>query len=184
MRLLGSTDREVSRHAWYLTVAFAFAIHNAEEATTAPSLLQFMQSSAPLALRAFYEGINASELRVSLTVLTFLGFVATTFAARSPHSPRWAYVMLVFAAVIGVNALAHLVLASIFRTYMPGLITAVIVTLPVAAMTLLRARHEKWVASTAYWTVLPAALLVHGPVLALFIETTIGTFRLLTGSAA
>lgn len=174
----------MSRPAWYITVALAFAVHNVEEATAAPRLLHFMESSAPRALRAFYEGINASELRASLLVLTLLGLVVTASAVRSPHRSLWAYMMLGFAAVIGVNALAHVALSGIFRTYIPGLLTAVIVTLPVAALALVRARRDKWVSSTAYWTVLPMAVVIHGPVLALFIQTTIRTFRLLTGRAA
>ena len=174
----------MSRRAWYVTVAMAFAVHNAEEATAASRLLNFMQSRGPMALRAFYEGITSSELRASLVVLTLLGMVVTAFAVRFPQRPRRAYAMLVFAAVIGLNALAHVVLSSIYRTYMPGLVTALIVTLPVAVMVLVRARRDTWVSSTAYWTALPLAVVIHGPVLILFIQTTVAGFRALTGSAA
>lgn len=174
----------MSRRAWYLTVALAFAVHNAEEATAAPRMLNFMQSSASMGFGAFYQGITPSELRASLAVLTLLGVTVTAFAVRFPHRSRWAYTMLVFASVIGLNALAHVALSSMFRTYMPGLVTALMLTLPAAVMVLLRARHEKWVSSTAYWTALPMAIVIHGPVLVLFIRTAMRGVRALTGSAA
>jgi Protein of unknown function with HXXEE motif len=135
----------VSRRAWYLSVALAFAIHNAEEATAAPRLLNFMQSIGPMAFRAFYEGITASELRASLVVLTLLGIIITAFAVRSPHRPPRAYAMLVFAAVIALNALAHVALSGIYRAYMPGLVTALLVTMPVGVMIFFRARRDAWV---------------------------------------
>lgn len=174
----------MSRRAWYLTVGLAFAIHNAEEATAAPRMLNFMQSSAPMAFRVFYQGINSSELRFSLVVLTLVGMLVTVVAARMPTRPSWAYAMLVFAAVIGLNALAHVTLSVIFQTYMPGLVTAVILTLPVAITVLVRGRRDKWVSSAKYWTLLPAAFVIHGPILVLFIRTTIRGLRALTGSAA
>ena len=183
MAALLPTD-SVSRRAWYLSIGVAFAAHNVEEATAAPRLLEFMQSGAPIAFRAFYEGINATELRFSLTILTLVGLVVTALAARLALGPRGAYAMLVFAAVIGLNALAHVALSGIARTYMPGLVTAVLLTLPVAIMVFVRARRDNWVSATAYWTAFPLALVIHGPVLVLFVHTTIGALRVLTDSAA
>ena len=91
--------------------------------------------------------------------------------------------MLVFAAVIGLNALAHLALSGVARTFMPGLVTAVLMTLPVAIVVCLRARRDRWVSTTAYRTAFPMALVIHGPVLALFVRATIDTLRVLTGRA-
>jgi hypothetical protein len=173
----------VSRRAWYLIIGVVFAVHNAEEATAAPRMLEFMQFGAPIALRAFYDGVDVAELRFSLAILTLLGMALTAIAARLALGPRWAYVMLVFAAVIGLNALAHVVLSGIARTYIPGLATALLLTLPVAILVLVRARRDNWVSATAYWTAFPMALVIHGPVLVLFVRTIIGALRLLTGSA-
>jgi hypothetical protein len=179
-----SLTTNVSRRAWYIIIGVAFAVHNAEETTAAPRLLEFMQSGAPIALGAFYEGVNAAELRFSLAILTLGGLGVTAFAARFPITPGWAYAMLVFAAVIGVNAFAHIVMSGVARTYMPGLVTAVLLTLPVAISVLLRARRDSWVSTTAYWTAIPVALVIHGPVLVFFVRTTIAALRVVTGSAA
>jgi hypothetical protein len=174
----------VNRRAWYLLTAVAFALHNAEEAAAAPRLLDLLQSRAPTFLRSFYAGIQVSELRTSLFVLTVVALLLATAARRAPSAPGWSYTMLVFAAVIGLNALAHVSLSIAFGTYMPGLITAGVLTLPVSMAVLMRGWRDRWALPAAYWTILPTAVIVHGPALAVFIGTTIGVLRMFTRGAA
>ena len=169
----------MSRRSWYFVVALAFALHNIEEAIAAPRMLDLMQSRGPGSLRALYSGIDASELRISLLILTTMGLLVIMTAARSPTRPIGSYVMLVFAAFIGLNALAHVALTVAFRAYMPGLLTALVLTLPISALLLARGRREHWVSSPAFWTVLPVAVLIHGPVLAGLFRVTIGLARAL-----
>lgn len=169
----------MSRRSWYFGVALAFALHNIEEAIAAPRMLELMQSRGPGSLRAFYSGIDSSELRASLLILTILGLLVTMTATRRPTRTGSSYVMLVFGAFIGLNALAHVALTVAFRAYMPGLLTALVLTLPISALLLARGRREHWVSSTAYWTVLPVAVLVHGPVLVGFLRITMGLARAL-----
>jgi len=167
----------MSRRSWYVLTALAFALHNAEEAVAAPRMVELMQSRAPMFLRSLYSGIQVSELRASLLVLTLIALLLVAAASRAPGARGWSYVMLLLAAVIGLNALAHLGLAIAFGTYMPGLITALVLTLPVSIAVLARAWHDRWVAPGAYCTVLPAAVVLHGPVLAVFIRASIRAFR-------
>jgi hypothetical protein len=174
----------VNRRAWYLLTLVAFAVHNAEEAAMAPRMLELLQSRAPAFLRGFYAGIQVSEVRTNLFVLTVVAFLLATAARRAPSAPGWSYTMLVFAAVIGLNALAHVLLSIAFGTCMPGSVTAVVLTLPVSVAVLLRGWRERWVLPVVYWTILPAAVMVHGPVLAVFLRTTIGVFRVFTPGAA
>jgi len=184
----GGRNREqysenVNKRSWYVLTALALALHNAEEAATAPRLLELMQGRAPTVLRSFYMGIQISELRTSLLILTVVALLLATAASRAPSSPAWSYTMLLFAAVIGLNALAHIGLSVAFGTYVPGLVTAVALTLPVSVAVLVRGWRDRWVHPGAYWTILPASVVVHGPVLAVFIRTTIGVFRLFTRGA-
>ena len=165
----------MTRSSWYFLIGLAFALHNSEEAIAAPRMLAMMQARGPALLRAFYSGIEVSELRVSLFILTALGLFLTLLASRNEASTSSAYAMLVFAAVIGLNALMHIALAVTFRSYMPGLITAILLTLPLSLLVLARGFRERWVPTRAYWSIIPAAVVVHGPLLAGFI---IGTTRL------
>lgn len=173
----------MNRRIWYIAVAVAFAIHNLEEAVAAARLLAFMRSRAPAFLRDFCSGIAVTDLRVSLAILTIVGVVVAAIAARRPSGVTSAFAMLVFAAVIGVNAIAHIALTLAVRAYMPGLITAIVLTLPLAVLLLVRGRREGWVSSAAYWSVIPAAILVHGPVLAGFIRLSITIARTVSRNA-
>lgn len=158
------------QNRWYVFVAGAFTLHNTEEALGAPAMVRLLQSQAPRFLRALYSGVEVSDLRFGLAVLTLLGIALALAAIRSPRATGSAYAMLVFATVIGINAFAHIVLSVIFRAYMPGLLTAIFLCLPVTIALWYRVWKDGWIPRTWLWTVVPAALLVHGPLLAGFIR--------------
>ena len=148
-----------------------FTLHNTEESLGAPAMVRQMQTQAPRFLRSFYSQVDVSDLRVGLGVLTLLGIALALIAIRTPRATGSAYAMLVFATVIGINAVAHIALSVIFRAYMPGLLTAILLCLPVAIALWYRVWKEAWISRTWLWTALPAGLLVHGPLLAGFIRS-------------
>jgi len=158
----------------------AFAVHNLEEGIGAPLLLQLMQSRGPDFLRGFYSGISAADMQGSLVILSAIGICLAAIAARRSTSRVWSYVMLVFAAVMGLNGLAHAAFSIAWHDYMPGTLTAVCVTMPVSLALLIRSRREVWIAPSLRWTLAPAALVVHGPVFAALIPLFVGVARLLT----
>jgi hypothetical protein len=174
----------MTRRGWYLAVALAFAVHNVEEGIGAPRLLQLMQSRAPQFLRPIYVGISPAEFRVSIALLVLIGFCLAVLAARSPTSRAWAYVMLVFGTVIGINGLGHVTFSATWREYMPGTLTAIALTIPVAFGVLVRSRREAWIRQSMRWTVLPAAIVIHGPVLAALVPVLVRVARLFTRGAA
>jgi len=161
----------------------AFAVHNVEEGIGAPLLLQLMQSRAPNFLRSFYSGIRAADLRASLVILSAIGLCLAAIAARRTSSRAWSYVMLVFGAVIGLNGLAHVAFSIAWHGYMPGTLTAVCVTIPVSVALLIRSHREAWIAPSLRWTLAPAAIVVHGPVLAALIPLLVRLARFLTRRA-
>jgi hypothetical protein len=135
----------MSRRSAYLLVGVSFAIHNAEEGFAARRFIDFMQSRAPDFLREVYAGITVPELQVNLLILTMLGLGVTLVTMRTHMSPVSALAMIMFAVLLGLNALAHAGLSIFARVYMPGLITALVINLPVSVMLLRRARREAWV---------------------------------------
>lgn len=163
----------MSRSTLYLTVAAAFGLHNAEEAWQAPRLLEFVAIHGPAFLRGVFASVEVGSLRAGLLALTVLGIGLALLAARGRTAPAWAYTILLFASVMGLNAVAHIGLSLTNRAYMPGLVTAVTMTLPVAVLLLRHAWREHWVTPLAFWTLLPAAVVVHGPLLVGFIRRAI-----------
>ena len=103
--------------------------------------------------------------------------VHTGAASRVPAAPASGFAMMVFAALLGFHAVAHLGLAVVARAYMPGLVTALLINLPLSAMLLLHARREGWVSRAAFWAVIPVGLVLHGPVLAAFLRMNIALLR-------
>jgi len=155
----------MSRRSWYLILGLALALHNGEEMLRATQMLQFMQSDAPGFLREAYSGITVSELQGSLLILTAIAFLGIVLAAVFSAAAASAFGMMVLAALLGLNAVFHIVLSIQAGAYMPGLVTALLLSLPVSVTLLVRARQQRWVSARAFWTVLPVAVLIHGPVL-------------------
>ena len=122
--------------------ATAFACHNAEEWIGAPLLVLQMQSRAPAFMRDFYSGVQVADLRRNLVLLSVIGLVVVALAARSPASRAWSYAMLVFGALIGVNGLTHIAFSLIWRDYMPGSLTAVLATVPIAVGLFVRSQRD------------------------------------------
>ena len=158
------------RRRWYILLAVVFALHNAEEALAAHRLVELMQTRSPALLRDLYAGVDAQGLRTGLVILTIAGLVVSAAASSRPHAPAAAYAMIVFAAVLVINVFGHLALSLFFGAIMPGLLSAVLLMGPMSAAVLVRAVRESWIPPAARWTVVPAALLVHGPLLAAFIR--------------
>jgi len=161
----GSLGDSISRRWWYLSLGLAFGLHNSEEALLAPQMLQFMQSAAPGFLRDIYAGITVSEFQGILLILTAVLLVVIAVAAIFASATASAFGMMVLAALLGLNAVFHVVLCIQTGTYMPGLVTAVLVSLPLAAALLVQAKRQRWTPAPAFWAVLPVAVVLHGPVL-------------------
>jgi len=170
----------VTKRSWYWIAAVAFAVHNVEEGIGAPQLIQLMQSRAPSFLRDVYGGMRAVDLRGSLVILSVIGLGLAAIAATRITSRPWSYVMLVFAAVMGLNGIAHVCFSIVWRGYMPGTLTALGLTIPVSLALLIRSDREVWIAPSLRWTLAPAAIVVHGPVLVALIPLFVRLARLLT----
>lgn len=160
----------MSREAWYFALGGAFALHNLEEALNAVRLVELLQTRAPAWLQSEFSQVDASEFRTGLLVVTALGILLASMAARKPRSGKWSYAMIVFGVVLGLNTLSHIALSFTFRTYMPGSLTALTLTLPLSLGLVRGAWREQWIASGLLWTVAPVALVIHGPVLIGFVR--------------
>ena len=173
----GSLGNPIGRRSWYLILALAFSVHNSEEWLLASQMLRFMQSDAPAFLRDVYAGITVSELQGILLILTAVLLVVIAIAAVCAAATVSAFVMMVLAALLGLNAVFHIVMFIHTGVYLPGLVTAVLVSLPVAAALLVQARRRRWTPGPVFWAVVPVAVLVHGPVLDALFQLSLSLVR-------
>jgi hypothetical protein len=167
----------MSRRAWCLILGLALTLHNGEEALRATQMLQFMQSDAPGFLREAYAGITVSELRGALLILTAIVLLGMAVAAVFSATTAAAFGLMVLAALLGLNAVFHIVLSIQAQADLPGLVTALLISLPVSITLLVRARQQRWVSARAFWAVLPVAVLIHGPVLDAIFRVCLGVMR-------
>jgi len=155
-----------SRRVVIWLIPIFLTLHNAEEAITfrryAPGAVALLP--APLASHAMT--LRYSAFVQLLAGLALLAFVIALMAERWPHSRRLLWLLLALQATIGLNVLAHVVTAAVlFRGYGPGLVTAVLVNAPFTVHCFRRAAREHWVSPAAMRATVPAAFLLHGPVL-------------------
>jgi hypothetical protein len=167
----------ISRRSWYSILGLAWILHNIEEVLLAPQMLRFMQSDAPGFLRHAYAGITVPELRAVLLLLTAALLIVIAIAAAFPNTAASAFGLIMFTALLGLNAVFHIGLFMQTGVYAAGLATAVLLSLPVTAALLAQAKQQRWIASRAFWTALPAAILIHGPVLDGLFKASLSTVR-------
>lgn len=81
-------------------------------------------------------------VRTFLVVFTLFGFLWTALAALTNNPTIAAFVFLPFAAGAFLNALQHLFYTMYFRQYAPGVITSVVLYLPIVGYLTARAIEE------------------------------------------
>lgn len=152
-------------------VPAAVMIHNVEEALTmaryAPSVLALV----PDAVHPLMPSLD--YMYVALIVATAIP-IGLALLARRPAGSSWAtYGLLLVAAVVLVNVVWHLAVATALGGYAPGVVTAVAVNLPVMTAVLRWARGEGWLSTGALWVYVAVGVMLHGAgLLALFALAT------------
>jgi len=156
----------MSRRTVAWLVFFLFTLHNAEEAIAFRTYLPRVATLLPEPFASVAARLTYPAMLETLVVVTLLGFVVALAASTWPQSPRALWPLLALEAVIGLNVVAHALLAVVvFHGYGPGLLTALAINAPFAVYCFRRARRECWVSDAALAATVPVAVVVHGPVL-------------------
>jgi hypothetical protein len=117
----------------------AVTLHNGEEAFSIPKWVSAHGAQVPL-------HPNAAKLWLGWLALTGVSFVVTYLSARKGKGTVWAYLLFGYVAAMLANVfIPHIPATLIFGEYTPGVVTAVLVNLPVMSLLLFRAVREQWV---------------------------------------
>ncbi|GGJ89680.1 hypothetical protein GCM10010123_19320 [Pilimelia anulata] len=116
--------------AWLLLAAFA--VHNTEEALTAPRYFDRMRGELPIPWP------SAGAFQLATVTVTFVALLATAIAVRRQHT---AYVTALAWIMLANTVVPHVPLAILSGGYAPGLITALLLNLP-AGLLWLRLRRD------------------------------------------
>lgn len=143
------------------------ALHNAEEAIAFRHYLPLRFDGLSPFMTAFVERLTYDALSQALWILSVAAFLLAAAVMIRPGSIPLLWALLALEATVCLNVLAHVVSAVfVFRGYAPGLVTALLVNAPFGVYCFKRVIRERWLSRTAVYAMLPAAILLHGPLLA------------------
>jgi hypothetical protein len=121
------------RKGWAWAVFGAFAVHNLEEASTAPAFFEDPPPDLPMPWP------SPTAFQTATAVVTAIGLALVLYAIRTERT--WPPTAL--AAVMLINvAIPHVPLALISGGYAPGVVTALALNLPVDLFWLTRCRRR------------------------------------------
>lgn len=138
----------------------ALTLHNLEEAVWLPAWSQHA---------GFWESpVGPTEFRVAAVLLAIAAYVVTYWSIRAGKEAVGTYVMAGFVFAILLNVIYHVAVTLGLREYAPGVVTAVLINLPVMWYLLVRVFRERWVTwprALLAFIAVPVAILLMIPVL-------------------
>jgi hypothetical protein len=149
------------RMQWLFPIAVT--LHNSEEALYMPKWV---------AAHAEHLVVHPGVTRIwfGLLLFTLAAFAVTYMSAKKGKQSVWAYLLFGYAVAMLANVfIPHVPATLIFGEYTPGIVTAVLINLPVMSILLFQAVHEQWVLGTkiyAYALLVP--LVIAAAISALF----------------
>ena len=118
----------------------AVTLHNGEEAVWMPGWASQHAGQLPM------HPPGALLVRVALIALVIAAFAVTYLSEREGPRSVWAYLLFGGIVAMLVNVFVpHVPATLLFRSYTPGVVTAVLANLPVMSYLALRAVREQWV---------------------------------------
>ena len=118
----------------------AVTLHNTEEAIWMPRWRASHAAQLPV------HPPGAAEIIAALVVFTAAAFAVTYLSARRGPESIWSYLTFGYIVAMLANVFVpHVPAAIVFRGYVPGVVTAVLINLPVMSILLLCLLREGWV---------------------------------------
>jgi hypothetical protein len=108
----------------YILFVLAITIHNIEEALWLPAWSKYA--------KRFIKQIDAQEFRFALLMVTILALLVTSAFIAFPQNEITRYIYFGFLGTIMVNVIIpHLVATVVLKRYCPGLISGLLLNLPI-----------------------------------------------------
>jgi len=150
----------LSRNAVLGFIGLTLALHNAEEYFAFPAFLASIGPRLPHWFPATRLTEVAHHLPIALLLATVLPLIVIGLAAINKRQALLMAALFV-EAILLVNAFAHVLTAVLLQSYVPGLITAVLINLSFGVYVLRRAVGEQWIRVQVAWQLIAAAIALH-----------------------
>src|ERR1022692_3728565 len=126
VRSPNSTPISFHRLQWLFPIAAT--VHNIEEAIWMPGFMAAHGTELPWS-------VDSGQFRFALVVLTVAAWMITFLGWRTGPQSIWTYLEFGYIVTMLVNVFVpHIPAAVVFRGYAPGVVTAVLLNLPVMAL--------------------------------------------------
>ena len=133
----------------------AVTLHNSEEAIYMPKWIALHTKQLPV-----HPG--AARIWFGLLLLTLAAFAVTYLSAQKGKGSVWTYLLFGYAVAMLANVfIPHIPATLVFGEYTPGVVTAVLLNLPIMTILLWKAVRERWVPGTktiAYSLLVPLTI--------------------------
>lgn len=126
-------------------------LHNLEEAP-------FMESWSKRLPLKIHPTVTTRQFVIAVTFLTIAGFLLTYIGVEYPQNSTGYLLVLGIQAILLFNAfIPHIAMTIRFRMYSPGVITAIVFTLPLSFYLFRRALTENVLSLNQFWILLGIA---------------------------
>jgi Protein of unknown function with HXXEE motif len=118
---------DFERLQWALP--FAVTLHNLEEAIWLPSAAKHLD--------VLPRQMSPGRFRIGVGVLTVAAYMTTWFSVADGRENAWTYMFVAYTFAMFLNVFVpHLPAAILLKSYAPGVVTAILVNLPVTTVLL------------------------------------------------
>ena len=148
---------------WMLIGPVAFLVHDTEEIVTLGPWLREHGDELPTMARAFVDDFSTSQFATSVVVLGTVYAIVTALGVRSLRRGRTPWPYLVATGALVGNGLTHLLQALYFHGYTPGVVTALLVTLPYGWLAARALARDGIATRRLMYTMLVAGILLQLP---------------------
>jgi hypothetical protein len=163
-------------------VPVLFLVHNIEEGLYMRETMDHVRAGMPRFLRVILPPVSYEQFLVSLILVTAVVFFLAIVGELDRERSWGVYCMLGVQMVLLLNVAAHLTTMVVVRSYTAGVATSLLVNLPFSVFLFQRAIRERWIGLAGFLLLIPAAAVIHVPVLFGFLYVSGFISRVLLGA--
>lgn len=151
---------------WFVPIFIT--IHNIEEALFMPAMIEARKTAFPKAFSEWLSPVaSARQMFIGLLIVTVIPYLIAWNADW--ESGLRGKMLLCLQAAMFINVLAHVGMTIFIGGYAPGVVTAVLLNLPLSLYLFHRARQAEWVSISSLIRIGFIGLLLHAVALPVII---------------
>lgn len=150
-------------------VPFLFLVHAIEGAVRAGPTLEAARTGYPKWFRLVVPPVTIDQFAVALLVMVLLSFAVLRWGEISRPRGWGGYLLMGIQAALLLNVGVIIVAAWMLQGYAAGCMTAVLVQLPFSLILFTRAWKRGWISGHGLLLLIPASLLLRGPIFFAFL---------------